>query len=112
MSTNNPNQPAAGASAEAQETAPLAAAESNPETSAPEATHPNLDSENDPANGESGEMMTEDFGAILERHERQRHAEVSEGEVVKGTVDGSKLTRHQGFNKRDLMVEGGCCTDR
>jgi hypothetical protein len=27
-------------------------------------------------------------------------------EVVKGTVDGYKLTRHPGFNARDLMVEG------
>jgi hypothetical protein len=27
-------------------------------------------------------------------------------EVVKGKVDGYKLTRHHGFNSRDLMVEG------
>jgi predicted ATPase len=27
-------------------------------------------------------------------------------QVVKGTVDGYKIKRHQGYNKRDLMVEG------
>jgi predicted ATPase len=27
-------------------------------------------------------------------------------EVVKGTVDGYKIRRHHGYNKRDLMVEG------
>ena len=32
-------------------------------------------------------MSMEDFGAILDRHESQRQAEVSEGEVVKGTVE-------------------------
>jgi small subunit ribosomal protein S1 len=40
------------------------------------------------AAGETGEMAgAEDFGAILDAHERQHHAEVSEGEVVKGTVE-------------------------
>lgn len=29
-----------------------------------------------------------------------------EAQVVKGTVDGYLLTRHQGYNARDLMVEG------
>jgi small subunit ribosomal protein S1 len=81
MSINNPNQPASGASAEAQEPAPIAA-ESQPQAAAAEAT-----SEIEATESESGEMGAEDFGAILEQHERQRHAEVSEGEVVKGTVE-------------------------
>src|SRR5436853_4153082 len=87
MSTNNPNQPGSGASAEAQETAPVAAEnEQTAETSASPAveTTPN---EPESANGEGGEMSMEDFGAILDRHESQRQAEVSEGEVVKGTVE-------------------------
>lgn len=50
------------------------------ETAAPAA------SEAESPNGE-GDAGAEDFGAILERHERQHHAEISEGEVVKGTVE-------------------------
>src|SRR5438128_1785312 len=85
MSTNNPNQPATGASAEAQETAPVAA-ESNLPTSTSEVVNTTAAGENEVANGDTGEM-NESFAAILEQHERQRHAEVSEGEVVKGTVE-------------------------
>jgi small subunit ribosomal protein S1 len=80
MSINNPNQPASGASAEAQETAPVAAESVQP------AAIPEVTSETD-LSGETGELGGEDFGAILAQHERQRHAEVSEGEVVKGTVE-------------------------
>ena len=36
---------------------------------------------------DNGEAVSEDFASILERHERQHHAEISEGEVVKGTVE-------------------------
>jgi small subunit ribosomal protein S1 len=88
MSTNNPNQPASSASAEAPETAPMTAP-AEPDAAAaaaaqePEAAH----HETEASNGDSGELVAEDFGAILERHERQRHTEVSEGEVVKGTVE-------------------------
>src|SRR5437868_1922324 len=88
MSTNNPNQPSSGASAEAQETAPIAAeneqAAASPASPAATEATPN---EPESANGEGGEMSMEDFGAILDRHESQRQAEVSEGEVVKGTVE-------------------------
>ncbi len=47
------------------------------------------------------------FGAELDiatfRAEYHSYIKV---EVVKGTVDGYKLKRHSGYNKRDLMVEG------
>jgi small subunit ribosomal protein S1 len=36
---------------------------------------------------DNGDAVSEDFASILERHERQHHAEISEGEVVKGTVE-------------------------
>jgi len=90
MSTNNPNQPATGAS-EAPETAPIAAeSDLQTSTSAPATDNvatSNAATDNEVANGDNGETGAEDFGAILEQHERQSHAEVSEGEVVKGTVE-------------------------
>src|SRR5919201_724610 len=87
MSINNPNQPASGASAEAQEAAPIAA-ESDHQTATAEVPKDSpAPNENEAAEGEGGELGGEDFGAILAQHERQRHAEVSEGEVVKGTVE-------------------------
>jgi predicted ATPase len=47
------------------------------------------------------------FGAELDitpfREEYHSYIQV---EVVKGTVEGYKMTRHLGYNKRDLMVEG------
>jgi small subunit ribosomal protein S1 len=74
MSTHNPNQPAG--SAEAPEAIPpVAQAENIP---AAESTN-NVD--------DDAEMSMEDFGKILEQHERESHSEVSEGEVVKGTVE-------------------------
>src|SRR5438477_5873337 len=74
MSTHNPNQPAG--SAEAPEVAPIAAQTEN--ITAAESTN---------VVDDDAEMSMEDFGAILEQHERQSHSEVSEGEVVKGTVE-------------------------
>src|ERR1041385_5402071 len=89
MSTNNPNQPGSGASAEAQETAPIGAENEQAATTSasPAAASETTPNESESANGEGGEMSMEDFGAILDRHESQRQAEVSEGEVVKGTVE-------------------------
>jgi predicted ATPase len=37
---------------------------------------------------------------------REEYHSYIQAEVVKGTVDGYKLKRHQGYNTRDLMVEG------
>jgi predicted ATPase len=37
---------------------------------------------------------------------REEYHSYLQVEVVKGTVDGYKIKRHQGYNKRDLMVEG------
>ncbi len=102
MSTTIPDPHATGVSAEAPEQA-LNPAESAQTTSTPEdnpevPTLPEVASlneasaEGDAAESEStasenGEFGMEDFGAILDRHEKQHHAEISEGEVVKGTVE-------------------------
>src|SRR6476619_2560864 len=67
-----------------------ATAETSPgaEQSAGEETPASGEAESQEATGETGEMGgAEDFGAILDAHERQHHAEISEGEVVKGTVE-------------------------
>lgn len=37
---------------------------------------------------------------------REEYHSYLQVEVVKGAVDGYKIKRHQGYNKRDLMVEG------
>jgi predicted ATPase len=37
---------------------------------------------------------------------REEYHSYIQVEVVKGSVDGYKLSRHHGYNKRDLMVEG------
>ena len=37
---------------------------------------------------------------------REEYHSYIQVEIVKGTVDGYKIKRHQGYNKRDLMVEG------
>ena len=103
MSTNNPNQPAAGAS-EAQEIS-NAATESEtinqiaeavtaelpvenvavPEPAAPEAPSEQdiAAEEEEPAENFDAGM---DFGAILAAHERSHRSEISENEVVKGRV--------------------------
>jgi small subunit ribosomal protein S1 len=79
-------------SAEVPETA-LGSVESAEPTSTPEVSHAAAEtaspvaSEAESPNGDNSEAGVEDFGAILERHERQHHAEISEGEVVKGTVE-------------------------
>jgi small subunit ribosomal protein S1 len=67
-----------------------ATAETSPgaEDSAGEETPASAEAASQEPTGETGEMGgAEDFGAILDAHERQHHAEVSEGEVVKGTVE-------------------------
>jgi small subunit ribosomal protein S1 len=98
MSTNNPNQPATGAT-EAQETSggadsakPIATAESaavgSPATAqvsdppAASAGSDNVDSES----SENGDVSMEDFGKILAEHEQSHRSEISENEVVKGRV--------------------------
>jgi small subunit ribosomal protein S1 len=93
MSITTPDPHASGMSAEVPETA-LGSVESAEEpTSTPEVSHTAAEtaspvvSEAESPNGDNSEAGVEDFGAILERHERQHHAEISEGEVVKGTVE-------------------------
>ena len=92
MSITTPDPHASGMSAEVPETA-LGSVESAEPTSTPEVSHtaaetaPPVVSEAESPNGDNSEAGVEDFGAILERHERQHHAEISEGEVVKGTVE-------------------------
>ncbi|MFN7946004.1 MAG: 30S ribosomal protein S1 [Blastocatellia bacterium] len=74
MSTHNPNQPAG--SAEAPEATPPVAPEEN--ITAAESAN---------VVDDDAEMSNEDFASILEQHERESRSEVSEGEVVKGTVE-------------------------
>jgi small subunit ribosomal protein S1 len=95
MSTNNPNQPATGAS-EVQETIKTAAESAQPivaaepaavesaatATSQESASVDNAENEN----AEYGEMGMEDFGKILAEHEQSHRSEISENEVVKGRV--------------------------
>lgn len=75
MSTDNPNNITSGGAAEAVETAPVASAP------APEPVTENLAADAD--NGDN--FSDEDFGSILAQHE-QSHSDITEGEVVKGTV--------------------------
>lgn len=99
MSTNNPNQPAAGSTAEALENSPV---EASNEAAPPDAVQSqgheaaaaatsaaaaNAEAEAAEGGDDGDDFSDEDFAAILDRHERQSHAEVSEGEVVKGTVE-------------------------
>jgi small subunit ribosomal protein S1 len=95
MSTNNPNQPATGASevqetikADAESAQPTVAAEPAAVEAAAAATAQESASvdnaENE--NAEYGEMGMEDFGKILAEHEQSHRSEISENEVVKGRV--------------------------
>lgn len=110
MSINIPDPHATGAGVEAQEEA-LPTSESvnsaatseepgvPPPAGPPEApvepvaesaetnSQPALATAAEPTGTESTEASVEDFASILERHESQHHAEISEGEVVKGTVE-------------------------
>ncbi|HKX33523.1 MAG TPA: S1 RNA-binding domain-containing protein, partial [Blastocatellia bacterium] len=97
MSTNNPNQPATGAS-EAQESTsaaesaqPIAASESAAVESAaatvPGKASATPDGDHLEAEGaENGDLGLEDFGKILAEHEQSHRSEISENEVVKGRV--------------------------
>jgi small subunit ribosomal protein S1 len=114
MSTNNPNPQASGASAEALENSPetagnaggqpgeaaqggegqaaaastFAASESAAHASAAGGAPAGAAGDTGDDDDFSGDDFSgEDFAAILEKHERQSRAEVSEGEVVKGTVE-------------------------
>ncbi len=95
MSTNNPNQPATGASeaqeainASADSAKPFAAAEpaavESAATAAAQGSRADEGVENE--NAENGDMVVEDFGKILAEHEQSHRSEISENEVVKGRV--------------------------
>jgi small subunit ribosomal protein S1 len=80
MSTENPNLITSSGAGEAVEPAPVAP---TPEPSEQIATA----QENvPPAEAEGETSSEEDFGSILAQHELQSHLDISEGEVVKGTV--------------------------
>ncbi|MGE0103460.1 MAG: 30S ribosomal protein S1 [Blastocatellales bacterium] len=94
MSTNNPNQPATGAS-EAPETSNVAAESENTNQIADAVTAelPTVSAAApEPAAASDDEEQSEnfdagmDFGAILEAHEKSHRSEISENEVVKGRV--------------------------
>ncbi len=80
MSTENSNNITSGGTAEAVEAAPVAPA---PEPMEPTAAATESAASSDADNGEN--FSDEDFGSILAQHE-QSHLDISEGEVVKGTV--------------------------
>lgn len=80
MSTENPNTITSGGSAEAVEAAPVAP---TPEPLAPVSAATEVEAPDDADNGET--FSDEDFGSILAQHE-QSHLDITEGEVVKGTV--------------------------
>lgn len=53
------------------------------------------------------QTLREVFGTEIQVDDfREEYHSYINVEVVKGTVEGYKLTRHPGFNARDLMVEG------
>ena len=81
MSTENLNNLTSGGAAEAVEAAPVAPIPEPTEPTAAAATDSATTEEAD--NGET--FSEEDFGSILAQHE-QSHLDISEGEVVKGTV--------------------------
>ncbi len=95
MSTNNPTQPATGAS-EAQETKSVPAESAQPSVAAEpaavesaatvQAQEPASADNAEIENAEYGEMGMEDFGKILAEHEQSHRSEISENEVVKGRV--------------------------
>lgn len=53
------------------------------------------------------QYLRKTFGAeLIVKPFREEYHSYIQVEIVKGTVDGYKLRRHAGYNKRDLMVEG------
>jgi small subunit ribosomal protein S1 len=110
MSTTNPNQQAVGTTAEALDNSPtnaevaggqagaqpgespsqsneITASEPTPAAASGTSAAPAAADDAEVDDGEDADFSGEDFASILEQHERQSRAEVSEGEVVKGTVE-------------------------
>lgn len=89
MSTENSNPLTTGGQAEAVEPMPVV-----PTPEAAEAT-------------DAGESFSEeDFGKILEQHERESHLDIGEGEVVKGTVvkiTGQDVIINVGFKSEGIV---------
>ena len=105
MSTENSNPLTTGGQAEAVEQAPVAP---NPAPTEPTPT------ENAVAAVESADLTAEandneaeeDFGKILDQHERESHLDISEGEVVKGTVvkiTGQDVIINVGFKSEGIV---------
>lgn len=97
MSTENSNPLTTGGQAEAVESAP---------------TTPTIDSAVDVStepieSSDFGESFSEeDFGKILEQHERESHLDIGEGEVVKGTVvkiTGQDVIINVGFKSEGIV---------
>ncbi len=73
---------------EAPKESAVSVSEAEKDAEAVEATTPKTSGVGAESTGtDNGDAVSEDFASILERHERQHHAEISEGEVVKGTVE-------------------------
>jgi small subunit ribosomal protein S1 len=106
MSTENSNPLTTGGQAEAVEPAPVAPTPAPLENAAAgEASNLAADAGNLAA--DAGENMAEeDFGKILEQHERESHLDISEGEVVKGTVvkiTGQDVIINVGFKSEGIV---------
>jgi small subunit ribosomal protein S1 len=105
MSTENSNPLTTGGQAEAVEQAPVAP---TPVSTEPATTEDSVTAvESAELTAESGDSQAEeDFGKILEQHERESHLDISEGEVVKGTVvkiTGQDVIINVGFKSEGIV---------
>ncbi len=109
MSTENSNPLTTGGQAEAVEPAPVAPTpaptDDTPTETAVAAVEAPVESSD--ATAEAGDNQAEeDFGKILEQHERDSHLDISEGEVVKGTVvkiTGQDVIINVGFKSEGIV---------
>ena len=96
MSTDNPNPLTSGGQAEAVE--PAVAPTPAPTVASAESSAEAADT--------AENFTEEDFGKILEQHERESHLDISEGEVVKGTVvkiTGQDVIINVGFKSEGIV---------
>jgi small subunit ribosomal protein S1 len=108
MSTDNPNSLISGGRAEAVEPAPAAPTPepTDATTIAAEAAAPVAVPPPDAVAESDENQPEEDFGKILEQHERDSHLDISEGEVVQGKVvkiTGQDVIINVGFKSEGIV---------
>ncbi|HEX4947996.1 MAG TPA: 30S ribosomal protein S1 [Blastocatellia bacterium] len=104
MSTENSNPLTSGGQAEAVE--PAVAPTPQPTASLASENEAAAEATTDANDANSDAMSEEDFGKILEQHERESHLDISEGEVVKGTVvkiTGQDVIINVGFKSEGIV---------